>query len=99
MTTNTTKQTEKIYNNNLIKNIMEELVIKCGKNSDSFEKLEKLCIIEAEKLISKLQFSNQDTIDVPCWTSDFPELIGIIIFKKATDGKISFELDTTETTL
>ena len=77
----------------------EELVIECGKNSDSFEKLEKLCIIEAEKLISKLQFNNKDTIDVPCWTSDFPELIGILIFKKATDGKISFELDTSETTL
>ena len=34
---------------------MEDLEIKCGKNSDHFEKLKALCNAEAEKLLSSIE--------------------------------------------
>lgn len=75
----------------------EELVIKCGKNSDSLETLEALCKIEAEKLLVSIN----EEVSVPCWTKGpgFPELIGEIHFKKAANGNMSFEFDDSESTL
>lgn len=89
-----------------INNDMEEIrgnefSIHCGKNSDSFEKLEKLCNAEAIKLIEKLHIPEGSVICVPCWTEGpgFSELIGIEKFCKDENGNIKYGLDISETTL
>ena len=55
---------------------MEELVIKCEKNSDGLEKFTELCKAEAEKLLPTIEITNEK-ISVPCWTDNpgFAELI------------------------
>lgn len=70
-----------------------EITVKCGKVSDSFKKLEKLCTLEADKLLKDGKI-NRDT-KIAFWTSDAPELIGTGVF--SDDGK--FNLDTSESTL
>ena len=78
---------------------MEELTINCGKNSDSWEKLESLCNAEAEKLLQTIRITN-DTLSVPCWTlSRRTELIGVMHFYKGENGVITYELDSSESTL
>lgn len=78
----------------------EELVIKCGRNSDSLEKLEALCRTEAEKLLPSLKIKDEE-VEVPCWTSGpgFAELIGVIYFKKDINGSVVYEFDDSESTL
>ncbi len=70
-----------------------EITVRCGKVSDSFSKLEKLCSLEADKLLKDGKI-NRDT-KIIFWTSDAPELIGTGGF--SDDGK--FNLDTSESTL
>lgn len=79
---------------------MEELVIKCEKNSDSLEKLEELCKAEAEKLLPTIEIDNEG-ISVPCWTDGpgFTELIGVVYFRKDANGNIYYEFDDSESTL
>lgn len=79
---------------------MEELVIKCGKNSDSLEKLEELCKAEAEKILPTIAIKDGD-ISVPCWTDGpgFAELIGVVHFKKDANGNVIYEFDDSESTL
>lgn len=78
----------------------EELVIKCGKNSDSLEKLEALCKAEAEKLLPSIEVKDEK-ISVACWTNDpgFAELIGVVYFKKDANGNVVYEFDDSESTL
>jgi hypothetical protein len=73
--------------------------ITCGKTTDSFEKLQKLCHQEAEKLSKSISIPNQEIISVPFWTSDFPELIGVGKFSRNESGSIVYTLDFAETTL
>lgn len=78
----------------------EELVIKCGKNSESLENLEKLCKAEAEKLLPSIEI-HDERVGVPCWTKEpgAAELIGVIYFMKDPNGNVSYEFDNSETTL
>ena len=76
-----------------------DISISCGKTTDSFEKLQKLCRDEAEKLSKTITISNQGKISVPFWTSDFPELIGVGKFRRNESGSIVYTLDFAETTL
>jgi len=73
--------------------------ISCGKTTDSFEKLQKLCREEAEKLSTTITISNLEKISVPFWTSDFPELIGVAKFRRDKSGSILYDLSFSETTL
>jgi len=75
------------------------IFIKCGKTTDSFDKLEMLCKEEAKKLSETIEFSNLEVVSVPFWTSDFPELICVGSFSKNESGLIVFELDFSESTL
>jgi len=79
----------------------DDLTIKCGKESDSFEKLEQLCNAEAEKLLTKLDVPNETVVEVPCWTAGFgfAELIGVEKFSKDEKGTIVYKLDISESTL
>lgn len=78
----------------------EELVIKCGKNSDSLEKLEALCKAEAEKLLPSIEVKDEK-VSVVCWTDGpgFAELIGVVYFKKDANGNVVYEFDDSESTL
>ena len=73
--------------------------IECGKTTNSFEELQKLCLLEAEKLSKSIVISNQEEISVPFWTSDFPELICVGNFSRNESGSIMYKLDFSETTL
>ena len=75
-----------------------DISIKCGKTTDSFEKLQMLCKEEAEKLLETIEISNQ-TISVSFWTSDIPELICVGNFSRETSDLIRYELDFSQPTL
>ena len=78
---------------------MEELSIKCGKVTDSFEGLKSICLEKSEELKTKVELSNQSATTVTFWTEDFPELICVARFKKDDKGNIVYELDFSESTL
>lgn len=77
-----------------------ELVIRCGNNSDSLEKLEVMCKAEAEKLLPSIVIKDV-IVKVPCWTDGLgaSELIGVICFKKDANGNVVYEFDNSESTL
>jgi len=79
----------------------DDLAIECGKESDSFEKLEQLCNAEAEKLLAALDVPDGTVVEVPCWTAGFgfAELIGVEKFSKDEKGTIVYKLDISESTL
>ncbi len=78
----------------------KELVIKCGKNSDSLEKLEALCKAKAEKLLPSIEVKDKK-VSVACWTDGpgFSELIGVVYFMKDENGNVFYEFDNSESTL
>lgn len=80
-------------------NLNRSLSVKCGKTTDSFENLRTLCEKEAGKLLKTIDFSFQSTISVAFWTVDIPELICIGTFFKEESGRISYDLDFSQTTL
>lgn len=79
----------------------KEIQIECGKVSDDFDTLKDICKNEADKLVSTIQLSDEnDKAKASFWTSDcFPELIGVAVFTKGSDGSITYELDFSESTL
>lgn len=78
----------------------QELAIHCGRATDSLEKLESICVEQANELKTKITFSTQSEIIVPFWTKDcFAELICKGIFTKNNLGEIVYELDFSESTL
>lgn len=78
----------------------KELIIKCGKNSNSSEELRALCLAEAEILLPDIKIEN-GKVSVPCWTDGpgFAELIGVVNYSKDSNGNVVYELDCSETTL
>lgn len=82
-------------------NQQSQLSIHCGSNTDSMEKLEKICKEEAEKLAKTIELPEGDSVSVPFWTPGpgFPELIGVGVFSRDKSGKIVYELDFSESTL
>lgn len=80
-------------------NPIEELQVNCGKTTDSFDDLKKLCNKKAEELLKTMEFHGQDTISVSFWTENFPELICVGKFYKDEGGTICYELDFSESTL
>lgn len=78
---------------------MEEIKIKCGKVQDGFDVLTTLCEKEAQKLCSQLNLQPNTTIEIPFWTKDIPELIGIGKFTADEKKKVTFVLDYSQTTL
>lgn len=77
----------------------KEMVVHCGKVTDSMETLETLCCEEAEKLLATLEVPEKGSVEVPFWTEDFPELIAVGKFSRDKSGKVIYELDFSESTL
>ena len=77
----------------------KEIVIRCGKTTDNIETLKELCEKEAEKLSETIRVTEHDTVPVPCWTEDAPELICVARFEIGNGGSIVYNLDFSETTL
>lgn len=73
--------------------------IKCGKTTTSFEELKIECKEEAEKLSKTIEISENEIISVPFWTSDFPELICVGKFNRNENGSIVYKLDFSQSTL
>lgn len=73
--------------------------IHCGSTDDSFESLKKMCELEASKLCPTLDVRFGEIIEIPFWTSDFPELICVGKFSLTNDGIVKYELDFSESTL
>lgn len=83
-------------------NPQNEIVVRCGKTTDSMEKLTNLCEQEAEKLVKTLDLAEGDAISVIFSTipgPGFPELICVGVFSRDESGKIVYELDFSESTL
>ena len=76
-----------------------DISIKCGKHTDSFEKLAILCKEEANKLSETIEISDLEVVSVPFWTAVIPELICIGRFSRDASGSIVYELDFSESTL
>lgn len=72
--------------------------IHCGNTEDSFESLKKACEEEAKKLCESLNVATGEVVEIPFWTSDFPELICVGKFTKS-DERVMFDLDYSESTL
>lgn len=72
--------------------------IHCGNAEDSFESLKKACEEEAKKLCESLNVVPGEVVEIPFWTSDFPELICVGRFSKS-DDVITYKLDYSESTL
>ena len=77
----------------------QELSVKCGKVSDSFEDLKSICKEKSENLKNQIDIPHQSTVTVAFWTEDFPELICVGHFKKNEKEEIVYDLDFSETTL
>lgn len=74
--------------------------IQCGKTTDEFLYLQKICAEKAIELSTTIEISDQDKeVSVPFWTSDFPELIGVAYYQKAKAGNFLYKLDFSESTL
>lgn len=83
-------------------NPQNEIVVRCGKTTDSMEKLTNLCEQEAEKIVKTLDIAEGDAISVIFSTipgPGFPELICVGVFSRDESGKIVYELDFSESTL
>lgn len=72
--------------------------IHCGNAEDSIESLKKTCEEEAKKLCVSLSLAQGEVVEIPFWTSDFPELICVGRFSKS-DDIVTYELDYSESTL
>jgi len=82
-------------------NPQNEITVRCGKTTDSMEKLERICKEEAEKLAKTIELTEGDAISVPFWAAEpgFPELICVGVFSKDENGNVVYELDFSGSTL
>ena len=80
-------------------NFKQPLCVSCGKTTDSFEYLEKLCNQKAKELAATIEIPIGSIVEVAFWTENFPELIGVGRFKKDESKNVTYELDFSESTL
>lgn len=74
--------------------------IQCGKTTDNFLYLQKICAEKAIELSTTIEISEQDKeVSVPFWTSDFPELIGVAYYQKSEECNFLTKIDFSESTL
>ena len=74
--------------------------IQCGKTTDDFLSLQKICAEKAIELSKTIEIADQDKeVSVPFWTTDIPELIGVAYFQKSKSGNFLTKIDFSESTL
>ena len=76
-----------------------EKQIEVGNVSDNIETLEKLCNEKAEQMAKTMTVNDGETQEITFWTGDLPELICVGKFVKGSDGKTTYELDFSQSTL
>lgn len=76
-----------------------EKQVSVGKVSDSMEKLNALCNEKAEQMAKTMSLKDGETQEVTFWTRDSPELICVGEFVKGNDGKTTYNLDFSQSTL
>lgn len=76
----------------------QEIAVHCGNTNDSFERIKRLCEIEAEKICLKIDVMSKP-LEIPFWTEDIPELICVGKFYKGENGVVRYDLDFSESTL
>lgn len=77
---------------------MQDLQIKFGKHSDSFEYLKSLTEEKAREISLMLNLEEGQKI-VTFWTEDIPELIAVGSFEKKQNGEVFYDIDYSQTTL
>lgn len=78
---------------------MQDLQIKFGKHSDSFEYLKSLTEEKAKEISNSLIIENGNKKSVTFWTADIPELIAVVNYEKNQNGDVSYTIDYSQTTL
>ena len=76
-----------------------EKQVTVGKVSDNMETLEKLCNEKAEQMAKTMAINSGESQEVSFWTGDIPELICVGKFVKGNDGKTTYNLDFSQSTL
>ena len=77
-----------------------KFLIQCGKTTDEFLYLQKICAEKAIELSTTIDISDQDKeVSVPFWTTDIPELIGVAYYQKLIAGTLLTKIDFSESTL
>ena len=76
-----------------------EKQVSVGKVADSMEKLMQLCNEKAEQMTKTMAMNNGESQEVSFWTDDIPELICVGKFVKGNDGKTTYNLDFSQSTL
>ena len=78
---------------------MQDLQIKFGKHSDSFEYLKSLTEEKAKEISNSLIIENGNKKSVTFWTEDIPELIAVVNYEKNQNGDVIYVIDYLQTTL
>lgn len=78
---------------------MQDLQIKFGKHSDSFEYLKSLTEEKAKEISSSLHIESGNKKIVTFWTEDIPELIAVVNYEKKQNGDVIYVIDYSQTTL
>jgi len=73
-------------------------MIKNKTMKEEFETTE-ISVHCGKTLLTTIDVPDGATIEVPFWTADFPELIGVGKFQRGQNGKIVYDLDFSESTL
>lgn len=78
---------------------MKDFSIKLGSVKDSYEHLRSLTEQKAQDHVEKIDLDKGETIEVPVWTADMPELIAVVTFEKDIRGVVRYTIDDTMSTI
>lgn len=77
-----------------------KLEIRCGKSTDSYERLMELCRNEANKVVTELQNADSMKVEIEFWTDEQPaEFICVCRFERDESGNVSYSMDDSASTL
>ena len=78
---------------------MKDITISLGSVNDSYERLRSLTEQKTRDLVEKINLDKGETIKVPVWTADIPELIAVVTFEKDKSGVVKYTIDDSMNTL
>ena len=78
---------------------MKDIAIRLGSVKDSYEHLRSLTEKKARGLVEKIDLDKGETVEVPVWTADIPELIAVVTFERDKTGVVEYTIDDTMSTL
>lgn len=78
---------------------MKDITISLGSVNDSYERLRSLTEQKTRDLVEKINLDKGETIKIPVWTADIPELIAVVTFEKDKSGVVKYTIDDSMNTL